>query len=62
MNFSQLFDQPFPPEDPSLGQAKWEPISAGTDPARPFVVDILKRFPGESRVAMSARRSGRTQT
>ncbi|NLH15326.1 MAG: hypothetical protein GX455_01985 [Phycisphaerae bacterium] len=50
-NYSQLFDQPFPPEDPSLGQVKWEPIGAGTDPARPFVVDILKRFPGESRVA-----------
>ncbi len=50
MNYSQLFDQPFPPEDPSLGQARWEPISAGTDPARPFVVDILKRFPGDSRV------------
>jgi HEAT repeat protein len=49
-NYSQLFDQAFSPEDPSLGQAKWEPISAGTDPARPFVVDILKRFPGESRV------------
>jgi hypothetical protein len=49
-NYAQLFDQPFPPEDPSLGRAKWEPIAAGTDPARPFVVDILKRFPGESRV------------
>lgn len=49
-NYSQLFDQPFPPEDPSLGQVKWEPIGAGTDPARPFVVDILKQFPGESRV------------
>jgi HEAT repeat protein len=49
-NYSQLFDQVFPPEDPSLGQAKWEPIAAGADPARPFVVDILKKFPGESRV------------
>ncbi len=50
MNHSQLFDQPFAPEDPSLGQAQWEPISAGTDPDRPFIVDILKRFPGDSRV------------
>jgi HEAT repeat protein len=50
MDHSQLFNQLFPPEDSSLGRAAWESISAGTDPARPFIIDILKRFPGDSRV------------
>jgi len=46
----ELFDIPFPPEEnPDL--VPWRPLSAGSDPSRPWVVDILSVLPGEHRVA-----------
>jgi HEAT repeat protein len=50
-NYSELFDIVFPPETAAAKDVKWTPMSAGTDPARPWVLDLLKLFGGEQRVA-----------
>ena len=51
-NYSALFDTAFAPEIDGGKDAKWRKIPAGTDPAQPFYLDILKALNGgEQRVA-----------
>ena len=50
-NYSQLFDIAFPPETPGAKDVKWTLMPAGTDPGRPGVLDLLKLYGGEQRVA-----------
>ncbi|MBU6401096.1 MAG: HEAT repeat domain-containing protein [Verrucomicrobia bacterium] len=50
-NFEALFDMPFPPENPTATNVDWREIRAGTDPSRPWVVDLLKALGGDERVA-----------
>jgi hypothetical protein len=49
-NHSELFAVAFAPETASA-DVKWSPIPAGTDPKRPWILDLLKLYPGNSRVA-----------
>jgi hypothetical protein len=46
-----LFDITFPPETDDAADVKWRALAAGTDPKRPWLVDLLKAFGGEQRVA-----------
>ena len=50
-NYAQLFDILFPPETPAAKDVKWTLMPAGTDQNRPWVLDLLKLFGGEQRVA-----------
>jgi len=50
-SYAELFDIAFPPETPAAKDVKWSLMSAGTDQARPWVLDLLKLFGGEQRVA-----------
>jgi HEAT repeat protein len=50
-NYQELFDIPFAPEEPDAQDVKWQPMPAGTDKTRPYVLDLLKLFGGEQRVA-----------
>ncbi|MGC8886034.1 MAG: HEAT repeat domain-containing protein [Verrucomicrobiia bacterium] len=49
-NYDALFNIVFPPEEKSAN-VNWNPIPAGTNPKQPFIVDLLKYFGGEQRVA-----------
>ena len=49
-NHSELFAIAFPPETPG-SDVKWSLMPAGTDPKRPWILDLLKLYPGNSRVA-----------
>ncbi|WCJ59230.1 HEAT repeat domain-containing protein [Fontisphaera persica] len=49
-SYQELFDLVFPPET-ATAEVKWKPLPAGTDPKRPFVLDVLKALGGEQRVA-----------
>ncbi len=47
-----LFDTPFPPELPAeAGKVAWRLMPTGTDPAKPWLVDLLAFLGGETRVA-----------
>jgi HEAT repeat protein len=47
-----LFDAPFPPELPAeAGKVAWRLMPTGTDPAKPWLVDLLTFLGGETRVA-----------
>jgi HEAT repeat protein len=46
-----LFDIAFPPESADASNVKWRDLPANTDPKRPWVMDLLKAFGGEQRVA-----------
>lgn len=46
-----LFDAVFPPEKPDAGDVAWRALPAGTDPQRPWLLDLLKALGGEQRVA-----------
>jgi HEAT repeat protein len=46
----ELFDIAFPPES-SGGGVKWKALPAGSEPKRPWVMDLLKALGGEQRVA-----------
>jgi HEAT repeat protein len=46
-----LFDIPFPPEITNARGVKWQTISPGADPKRPWVMDLLRALGGEQRVA-----------
>jgi HEAT repeat protein len=46
-DFSALFDTPFPPETANDQAAKWRKLSAGADPKRPGVMDLLKALGGQ---------------
>jgi HEAT repeat protein len=50
-NYPELFDIVFPPETAAAKDVKWILMPAGTDQARPWVLDLLKLFGGEQRVA-----------
>jgi hypothetical protein len=50
-DYAALFDIVFPPETPGTKDASWKPLPAGTDPARPWLLDLLKALGGEQAVA-----------
>jgi len=50
-NYQTLFGIPFAPETPDAKGAVWRTLSAGTDPKRPPIVDLLKALGGEQRAA-----------
>jgi hypothetical protein len=50
-NFAALFDIIFPPETGESKGVEWKPLPAGTDPKRPYVMDLLKALGGEQCVA-----------
>ncbi|MGB2821785.1 MAG: hypothetical protein WBF17_12440, partial [Phycisphaerae bacterium] len=49
--YSELFDIAFEPERPGVKGVAWRHLPAGTDPQRPWVLDLLKAIGGEQRVA-----------
>ena len=51
MTYSQLFDVAFEPEKPGAKGVAWRPLPAGTDPKRPWILDLLKAIGGNQRVA-----------
>ncbi len=54
-DYAALFDIPFAPETPGARDVSWKPLPAGTDPARPFVLDLLKAFSGGEQCVAYAR-------
>ncbi len=50
-DYAALFDIVFPPETPGARDVSWKPLPAGTDPARPWLLDLLKALGGEQAVA-----------
>lgn len=49
-NHSQLFGIAFPPET-QPDNVKWSLVPAATDAKRPWILDLLKLYPGDSQVA-----------
>jgi len=49
--YTQLFDIAFPPEKPEARDVQWRVLPAGTNRARPWVLDLQKALGGEQRVA-----------
>ncbi|NQT50942.1 HEAT repeat domain-containing protein [bacterium] len=49
--YSQLFDIVFEPEKPDAKGVEWRLLPAGTDPKRPWILDMLKAIGGKQRVA-----------
>ena len=50
-DYAALFDVVFPPETSDAKGVAWRPLPAGTDPARPWLLDLLKALGGEQAVA-----------
>jgi len=50
-DYAALFDMVFPPEMGDGAKASWKPLVAGSDPKRPWLIDLLKTFGGEQCVA-----------
>jgi len=50
-DYAALFDIAFPPEEGTDQSIKWQALPAGTDPAQPWKMDLLKALGGEQRVA-----------
>jgi hypothetical protein len=50
-DYAALFDIPFPPETEDSQTVKWQALPSGTDPKRPWVMDLMKAFGGQQRVA-----------
>ncbi len=50
-NYAALFDTVFPPEAPTTGNVEWRSLPAGTNPAQPWLLDLLKALGGEQCVA-----------
>jgi len=48
-DYAALFDIVFPPE--TDGAAEWRPLPPGSDPSRPWLMDLLKPLGGEQCVA-----------
>jgi HEAT repeat protein len=46
-DYAALFDVVFAAETPGAEDVAWKPLPAGTDPARPYVLDLLKALGGE---------------
>ncbi len=49
--YNELFDIVFPPEASNAQGVKWQAMPLGPDAKRPWVMDLLKAFGGEQRVA-----------
>lgn len=49
--YDQLFDVAFEPEKPRAKGVAWRPLAAGTDPKRPWLLDLLRAVGGTQRVA-----------
>ena len=49
--YAQLLDIAFEPEKPGAQGVEWRLLPAGTDPARPWILDLLKAIGGEQRAA-----------
>ena len=50
-DFAALFDIAFPPENKTGADTKWTTLSPGSDPKRPWVMDLLKALGGQQCVA-----------
>jgi len=50
-DFAALFDVAFAPEKTGGPAPAWQSLAAGTDPQRPWCMDLLKHFGGEQCVA-----------
>ena len=50
-NYAALFDIAFPPETKDATNVKWQPLTSHTNPNKPWLMDLLKAFGGEERVA-----------
>ena len=50
-DYAALFDIAFAPEIQGSDESKWKAIAAGTDPKRPYVLDLLKPLGGLNCVA-----------
>jgi hypothetical protein len=50
-DYAALFDIAFAPEGLNGQGVPWRPLPAGTDPSRPWVLDLLKALGGEQCVA-----------
>ena len=51
LKYDKLFDIPFAPETSDTKGVVWRTLSAGIDPKRPPIVDLLKAFDGEQHAA-----------
>ena len=52
MDYRGLFDTPFPPEEPAQSaKVNWTLMPVGTNPAQPWLLDLLALWGGEERVA-----------
>lgn len=49
--YTLLFDEVFAPEREGAPGVEWKGIQAGTNPEKPWLLDLLKALGGESRVA-----------
>jgi len=49
--YAQLFEEVFSPEREGNPGVEWKGIQAGTNPEKPWLLDLLKAMGGESRVA-----------
>jgi HEAT repeat protein len=49
--YNQLFDIVFPPENADAQGVKWQAAPPGLDAKHPWIMDLLKAFGGEQRVA-----------
>jgi HEAT repeat protein len=50
-DYAALFDIVFPPEANDAKEVKWQKLTPGTDPKRPWVMDLLKALGGQQCVA-----------
>jgi len=50
-DYKQLFDVVFPPEKPDAKEVAWRRLPAGTDPAKPMILDLKAAIGGEERCA-----------
>jgi HEAT repeat protein len=51
VDYAGLFDTVFPPESASAADLDWQTLATGSDPGRPWVLDLLKALGGEQCVA-----------
>lgn len=49
--YDVLFDVVFPPETPEAKSVQWQSLPSLTNPAQPWLLDLLKFYGGEQRVA-----------
>jgi len=49
-NYSQLLNMPFDPETQGKS-VQWRPAGAGTNPEKPYLIDLLALFGGDQKVA-----------